>query len=242
MTYYRHLVGSYAHMDSLSKTTEATIRLAHADDQFIMASIAARANFDDDLFGKIIHPYREQYPEDMYIYWLRKFRKAWHNPYNLFLVSTVQHNGSELITGMAQWSRRGEHFNEYQALLKECLEPALPVNRAADPEMENLIERSGSYLPDVWTGDRFECWRLNGLAIDPVHQGNRHGTALVRYGLDLAAKENIAASVISAAKKEVAEGFYAKLGFKSIGIRAVDGEGNPLSGIEGGQIMFKDKQ
>jgi predicted N-acetyltransferase YhbS len=75
-----------------------------------------------------------------------------------------------------------------------------------------------------------------------VHQGNRHGTALVRYGLDLAAKEDIAASVISAAKKEVAEEFYAKLGFKSIGVRAVDGEGNPLSGIEGGQIMFKDKQ
>ena len=163
---YRHLVGSYAHMDSLSKTTEATIRLTHADDQFIMASIAARANFDDDLFGKIIHPYREQYPEDMHIYWLRKFRKAWHNPYNLFLVSTVQHNGSELITGMAQWSRRGEHFNEYQALPKECLEPALPVNRAADPEMENLIERSGSYLPDVWTGKQQSGWRQISYSVD----------------------------------------------------------------------------
>jgi hypothetical protein len=63
----------------------------------------------------------------------------------------------------------------------------------------------------------------------------------VNYGLALASEENVAASLISTAKEGVADKFYTKCGFNFIGVKVTEGEGNPLSGTEGGEIMFKDR-
>ena len=75
------------------------------------------------------------------------------------------------------------------------------------------------------------------MAVHPEYQGRGLGAALVKWGLDKAAEENVAASVVSAHGKE---GFYEKCGFKKIDARAGDGEGNPLRMLRGGQILFKD--
>ena len=75
------------------------------------------------------------------------------------------------------------------------------------------------------------------MAVDPEYQGQKHGAALVKYGLELADEENVSASVVSAWGKDR---FYEKCGFKKTGFKMGDGEGNPLGMLKGADIMFKD--
>lgn len=72
------------------------------------------------------------------------------------------------------------------------------------------------------------------LSVHPDHQLRGHGSALVEWGKEKARSERICASTTSA---EMKEGFYNKLGFVEVGRANV----GPLSGVEGGAIMFCDE-
>lgn len=124
-------------------------------------------------------------------------------------------------------------------LMQLCMRVAAYIwpNRAADPVNEDIIERAHDYSLDVWSGPRAESWYLETLAVSPEYQGRGHGRALVEWGMEKAERENVSASVISAHGKER---FYGKCGFNIPAGDSTAGEGNPLAGIPGGLIFFRD--
>lgn len=129
-----------------------------------MSQLAATAFFDDELFGDWIHPNRNQYPEDVHLYWLKRLRKGWDLPFNHFLVTTVQDpEEGEVVTGMAQWMRKGEGgagapgMEEVEKKRGEEVEAELEReglrNRAADPKMEDCLERGYPFIAHHWKGN-----------------------------------------------------------------------------------------
>ncbi len=106
-------------------------------------------------------------------------------------------------------------------------------NRAADPSKAHILEEAYPLFAHHWDGPRKENWFLDILAVHPEYQGYKYGRALVEYGLELAARDQVCASVIAADGKD---GFYGKLGFVEVGRANV----GPLAenGIRGGAIMF----
>jgi GNAT superfamily N-acetyltransferase len=232
-------------------TKSVNLRRAHFVDQQSMARALSLAFWDDVLFGHLIHPHREQYPHDSDLYWLRRIQVNWWDWSHVFLVTTDvdEKTRSEVVTGVAHWSRMGK-----TGATSGWLDPtnvALPIakactalaswwwpNRAADPAQEDIIERSYSFLDHVWTGSRAQSWYLEALGVHPDYQNRGLGRALVKWGLDQAEREGVSASVIAADGKE---SFYQRCGFDvgPIG-RSGEGQGNPLSEVPGGLIFFKE--
>jgi GNAT superfamily N-acetyltransferase len=111
-------------------------------------------------------------------------------------------------------------------------------NRAIEPSKIGLFEGSWPFIKHLWTGERERCWDLHILAVDPKYGGMGAGRKLVRWGLDRAEKEGVAASVKMAPGKEK---FYELSGFDSglVG-NCGQGEGNPMGIVAGGNIFFRD--
>lgn len=99
-----------------------------------------------------------------------------------------------------------------------------------------MIEQSYQYLDNIWTGARAESWYLDALGVHPDYQGRGVGRELVRWGLERAEKDGVCASVISAKGEDE---FYRKAGFSLQDGSATAGKGNPLAGVEGGNIWWK---
>lgn len=102
--------------------------------------------------------------------------------------------------------------------------------------MADVVERAERFTMHYWTGPRARTWLLDFLMVDPAHQRKGFGRELVCFGLDLATRDCVCASVIAS---EVGEGLYVSCGFKPVGW-VQEGEGNPLSGLPGGRILFRD--
>jgi GNAT superfamily N-acetyltransferase len=109
-------------------------------------------------------------------------------------------------------------------------------NRAANPAYAEAFERASIFTEGYWTGARAETWYLEFLIVDPLHQRKGLGRKLVRYGLELADKEGVCASVIAS---EAGDGLYVSCGFVAVGWMQ-EGEGNPLRDIPGGRILFRE--
>ncbi|KAK4580139.1 hypothetical protein LTR86_000342 [Recurvomyces mirabilis] len=214
------------------------IRLATEDDIEPMSEIAAQAFWDDELFGELIHPYRQEHPEGVRLYWLALIRKAWNDPASHFLVSTVGEGDSQTVAAWAEWIRKGRKDEVEDPKKKQAEWPVLPPNRAAHPERIHYLERSYDYISHQWSGPREQCWDIALLAVSPHHQGEGHGKKLMQWGIDQATREELPISVISAYGKDK---FYNKLGFTIASGSAQDGEGNPLAGlVKGGLIWWKE--
>ncbi len=84
-----------------------------------------------------------------------------------------------------------------------------------------------------WDGPRKENWYLDLIAVHPDYQGYKYGRTLVEWGLELAAQDQVCASLIAADGKD---GFYRKMGFAEVGRANVGPLAEP--GIRGGAIMF----
>jgi GNAT superfamily N-acetyltransferase len=123
----------------------------------------------------------------------------------------------------------------YHRLISSTLYP----NRAADPAELDLEDRLAPFVAGFWSSaHRSDCWHLNHLSVAPEHQRQGYGRALVKWGLERAAADSVAASVICAAGKDR---FYRRCGFEVEVGRATDGVGNPLRGrVDGGVVLFKD--
>lgn len=130
------------------------IRPATAADLVAASKVCARAFWDDNLFGDIIHPHRQMYPDDMHLYWLKRLRADLRDPDTHILVATAPDGGN--VVGLGQWirmraSQKDEKITGNQKEEEE--EAKLPPNRAADPQQEDIIERVYPVIKDrFWIG------------------------------------------------------------------------------------------
>ncbi|KAL2204594.1 acyl-CoA N-acyltransferase [Sarocladium strictum] len=215
-----------------------------------IAHVMARAFWHDNLFGDLIHPHREAYPNDMDLYWLRRSRVSFWNWRWRFLVAVSKNEeGKEVIAGVAQWARLGNGGRDmdlYTLDPRNLLAPLssfamrihkwLWPSRAADPSEEDIIERAYPCFDKIWDGDRAESWYLDQLTVKPSFQGRRVGQRLVQWGLERAQADGVVASVVAALGTN---GFYQKCGFDEQWGSARDGEGNPLKDVEGADIFWR---
>lgn len=110
-------------MDMLSKTTiqsEASMvmsasklpyvtRLARLSDLPSIARVWYRAFFDDEIIGEIMHPHRNEHPEDVYWFLLRGIRERFWDWRHRFWVVVIQDEyGSETIAAAGDWRRLGK--------------------------------------------------------------------------------------------------------------------------------------
>lgn len=63
------------------------------------------ACFDDPLFGDLLHPKRNEYPEDFVAFFRRRFLGALAIPSHHNVVTYDVIDGREIITGYAEWTR-----------------------------------------------------------------------------------------------------------------------------------------
>ncbi|RMY38319.1 hypothetical protein D0865_13127 [Hortaea werneckii] len=208
------------------------IRPAQRSDLSPAARVCAKAFFDTELFGEVIHPYRHQYPDDMHLYWLKNFRRGLNRKDNYILVATVSEPGESQprIVGVAQWIRRRARAGSQDQSSSTSSEQnkaeeeqeELPPNRAADPAKLDVLQRVGPFVDHKWSD----------------FQGHGIGKQFVAWGFERAKADAVCVSVISALGKD---GFYRSCGFDVDVGYATEGEGNPLSGVPGGLVMFRDR-
>lgn len=219
------------------------LRIANTSDEPAIAEICARAFFDEDLFGRVIHPYRAEYPKDVQIFWHEWIRSDWSDPRNEILVAvTADETHGETIVGAAIWQRQGDDAGA-QNVMSNWTDPGswpplLSANdRALDPSKRRILQESASYTKHYWAGDNASNWYLSLCFVDPNSKGRGAGRLLVEWGLNRAGNEGVGASVIAS---EGSDGFYLKCGFDEVVGNANEGEGNPLQkeNVRGGNILF----
>lgn len=219
------------------------LRLAQPSDEPSIAEVCTRAFFDEDLFGRIIHPYRNEFPQDVQVFWHQRVREAWSQARKKIIVAvTTDTANEERIVGLAVWQRQGGGAGA-EKIIGEWVDPGpWPVlsstrNRAQDPSRANLLQDAAPYTEHYWAGANATNWYLSLCCVDPTFQGRGAGRLLVRWGLDRAEDEGIAASVMAS---EGTDAFYLKCGFDKVVGNANEGDGNPLKkvGVTGGNILF----
>lgn len=84
------------------------IREARLSDLSSIARVWHKAFFDDEIIGEIMHPYRQQYPEDVYWFLLRGVRERfWDWRHQFMVVVTKDGQNVETVVGAADWRRLG---------------------------------------------------------------------------------------------------------------------------------------
>jgi hypothetical protein len=213
------------------------IRPALPSDEPAMVRICTRAFFDEDLFGRVIHPHRHTYPEDVAVFWREQLRAEWIEPSNRIMVAVTSPDADaaapdtltitgEQIVGVAVWQRQGTDAGA-DRIRAEWQDPgAFPpapttLNRAIAPENKDILDRTLPFFKHLWAGDRANTWYR----------------AVVQWGLNQARSEGVCASVTASAGNEK---FYLKCGFDEIVGNACLGEGNPLGEMQttGGDVLF----
>jgi GNAT superfamily N-acetyltransferase len=228
-----------------------TIRLATPEDEPAIAAVCTAAFFDEPLFGQYVHPHRHQYPSDVQIFWHGRARAFFREPRDRLIVATLpDETGASKIVGMAVWQRQGDDAGA-QKIISEWQDPGpdafapLPStnNRAIDPSRQTILADASPFFKHHWQGTtwglpRENNWYLNLCCIHPGYQKRGVGQLLVRWGLALAAQENVHASVTTS---HANEHFYLRCGFDEIVGTCAEGEANPLrlAGVKGGEILWK---
>ncbi|KAF2732924.1 hypothetical protein EJ04DRAFT_513568 [Polyplosphaeria fusca] len=222
-----------------------------------IGSICSAAFFEEDLFGRTMHPHRHKYPEDFTFFWQGMVRKNWTDWRKRMLVACTKDEmtGKEKLVGMAIWHRQGEGGKKMELasydprklitpLAKQAntLTSHLYPNRAADLANLDILERGFPFCMHHWASkpdepfSRSENWYLSLLAVHPDHQGEGFGRELVEWGIKEADNEGVCASVMSSYGTDP---FYLKHGFDEVIGDATEGDGNPLKGVKGGSILFR---
>jgi len=112
---------------SIGGAPPVTVRPATAFDITAIARCWYHAFFDDVVIGEIMHPYRQEHPEDVYYFLLRGTRERYFDWTHRFVVATV----GERVVGAADWRRLGTDGNGLQlsTLDPRMLEPAICIRR-----------------------------------------------------------------------------------------------------------------
>lgn len=224
------------------------LRCARPEDEPLLVSICTRAFFDDDLFGRVIHPFRKTYPDDVQIYWHETLRREWALPRTQILVAIEEpkdEQDMEIVVGLAIWERQGDSKDTHTSLGFPSYSgpwPALETthNRALDASKRTILQDSEAFSKQFWSESRASNWYLNLCCVDPDYQQRGCGRLLVSWGLDRACQEGVYASVIAS---DGSTDFYLKSGFDEVVGNAsrAGGEANPMmrANVQGGDVLFK---
>lgn len=95
---------------STSHEMGVQIRKARYSELPSISQVLSKAFWDDNLNGDLIHPYRNQYPADVELYWLRRSRvNFWDYAWSwVVAVDRNEEEGKEAIVGIAVWARLGD--------------------------------------------------------------------------------------------------------------------------------------
>lgn len=233
----------------MSKGRTVNIRPATYADLVPAAKCLARAFEDEPLHGQIWHPYRKQYPNDMYLFFLHNLRVQYVSgpDIRLHVATVTDKSGTEVVAGLSQWRRvrMKPHKSLYATSMINAmhtynyLESFIYPNRAQDLSKLGVMARMWPFMAHHWTGTRAEVWDLSTLGVDPAYGKQGIGRKLTEWGFEQAKKEGVPCSVVSS---EGNEKFYERCGFNICVGRAGDlgGEANPGRNIPGGTIHFGD--
>lgn len=92
------------------------LREARITDLSSIARVWTVAFFDDEIIGQIMHPYRNQFPEDVYWFLLRGIRERFCDWRHRFMVVTLTSNAGEkeTVVGAADWRRLGSGGQKWE--------------------------------------------------------------------------------------------------------------------------------
>lgn len=227
------------------------LRPACPEDEPIMATICTRAFFNDDLFGRVIHPFRHTYPDDVQTYWHESLRHCWASPRIRILVAVAESSrgqDQERIIGVAVWERQGDDEGAHK-VMEEFSDPgpwpalSSMQNRALDPSKKTILQDAETHSKSYWAGSRATNWYLVLCCVDPQAQQRGCGRLLASWGVERSRKEGIHASVIAS---DGSTDFYLKCGFDEVVGNAsrAGGEANPMTRakVKGGDILFTRPQ
>ena len=97
------------------------------------------------------------------------------------------------------------------------------------------MEEGYPYSAHFWDGEQRNNWYLVFCGVHRDYAGKGLGRELVLWGIERAREENVHASVIASQETEK---FYLRCGFDEIVGNCTEGEGNPLNGVGGGDLLF----
>lgn len=214
----------------------------------------AAAFHDDYLFGRFVHPRRNEFPSDVYLYWLRFLREAYFTEPGEYLVvsySVDEATGIEqAITGIAHWIRNYDNpppttlasrtkLRAIEAYNKA--ENVIWTNRAIDQANDAILPLGNPFFLHHWSGSRADSWHLSLLGVDPKYEKRGFGRMLVQWGFEHSLQESVSCSVISVPGQER---FYRACGFDKV-VGTTNDEGGDdnawkAAGLEAAPIMFCD--
>lgn len=93
-----------------TSTTDFELRPARFSDLSSIATVWAVAFFDDEIIGEIMHPHRDEYPDDVYWFLLQGVRERFWDWRHHFIV--VTDDGK--VVGAADWRRLGRGGEEME--------------------------------------------------------------------------------------------------------------------------------
>ncbi|KAI4690266.1 hypothetical protein J4E81_007418 [Alternaria sp. BMP 2799] len=203
-----------------TSTTDFELRPARLSDLSAIATVWTAAFFDDEIIGELMHPHRDEYPDDVYWFLLRGIRERFWDWRHRFMV--VTDDGK--VVGAADWRRlgrggekmelgRGDPRNLIAPVWKAYHSTSLAFfpNRAADPTRTSFLDTAVANSEKYWSGHRTECWDLHVCGVHPDYQAKGVGKLLATWGVHEAQKkgDEVVASVLCGEKNR---GFYAKAG------------------------------
>jgi len=202
-------------------------RLATWQDLLPAAKLLAQVFHDDHMFGSFVHPRQDEYPEDVYLYWLRFLREIYYTEPGEHLVITYAEDSSTgeqatTVTGIAHWIRNYskppptswtsrlmlpivERYNKAEDLVWK--------NRAVDHINDAIIALGNPYFMHHWSGSREDSWHLSLLGVSPAFGKRGYGRELVRWGFERSIQESVSCTVISVPGQER---FYRACGFDTV--------------------------
>ncbi|KAF2463519.1 uncharacterized protein BDR25DRAFT_347167 [Lindgomyces ingoldianus] len=226
------------------------IRPAKWTDLSTIATLCATAFYDDELFGTLMHPLRDQFFSDYKASFTRRIRENWWDWSHVWWVATVLEADHEVVAGVAEWEFKGtmadtvclKQWDPRRAIMPtvkamHCLHTTIRPNRAANPDpiLRNPFPSAHPFFEHHWKGTRANSVYLELLAVDPKYQGRGLAKELVQWGLDTARENHVCASVISSIS---GHNLYLRMGFTEEVGRCTEGEGNPLKDLGSGWILF----
>ncbi|KAL8991968.1 MAG: hypothetical protein Q9169_007488 [Polycauliona sp. 2 TL-2023] len=89
------------------------LRLAQRRDLPTIASIYAAAFWNEEVQGQLMHPYRQEHPQDFLRFWTHKVEEWYWSYRHQMIVSyetkqTSDGNEEQMLTGVADWIRHGD--------------------------------------------------------------------------------------------------------------------------------------